>query len=84
MIRVVALSNLQGYGEMNKQYLVQENSSGDLYVVSCTDRNDDVYKLFGREVYGMKGDFDTGNVDINVVEIPRVLKGQVVKLEAFP
>lgn len=56
-----------------KTYLCEENSSGDLYIVTADSKDDGVYRVFGSEIYKMKDafdkGFDAGNVDINVLEI---------------
>lgn len=70
-----------------KQYLARESSTGRLYLlaVSADSEADEPYRLFAREVYGQvtTGDFDTGNVDIDLFELTP-LKAGVVKLLQFP
>lgn len=34
-----------------KTYLCQENSSGDLYLVTADSKDDGVYRVFGSEIY---------------------------------
>jgi len=58
-------------------WLARESSSGDLYFVTtelnCTE---EVYKVFGAEVYGMDVDdpnFDSGDVDIDIIPLPHNL-----------
>jgi len=66
-----------------KVYLVQENSTGKLFLLSAKD-TESAYKLFGKVIDGMEEPIDTGNVDINLFEVKPVPKGQVQSIEFQP
>lgn len=59
-------------------HVVRESSTGDLYALHVpktrTSREDDVYRVFAKEVMKMEGTdspgFDCGNVDIDVFPCP--------------
>lgn len=68
-----------------KNYVARVNSSGALYHLSAKD-DDAAYRIFGKVVFKMMGtdspNFDTGNVDIDLVEIANTPIGHVAIL--FP
>lgn len=70
-----------------KQFLARESSTGQLYLLACdgSKGRDEPYRVFGHEVYDMdtSGDFDTGNVDIDLFELRPLAAGQVKCLH-FP
>ena len=52
-----------------KNFVAVESSSGRVLFVSARDE-DDAYRTLGREVYGMAGEIDTGNVDVDLYPAP--------------
>ncbi len=58
------------------QFLVRISATGALYLVAAENAEDDVYRVVGRDVLNMVGtdepSFDTGNVDIDVLELKPV------------
>lgn len=56
------------------QWLIRESSTGLLYQLATnTDDTEQVYRIFGRQMYGMTEDFDTANVDIDLFKLPQPL-----------
>ncbi len=65
------------------KWVVRESSSGKLYQVSTKTANtEEVYKVFAKVVLGLdtSGDFDTGNVDIDIQKIVTQKVGEAVEI----
>lgn len=65
--------NLKG-----KHLWLVRDSAGDLFVVATdTTDTEEVYRVFGAEQLDMdvSGDFDAGNVDIDLTPIPATVNG---------
>lgn len=58
-------------------FVVRENSTGKLYYVVAKNQ-EDVYHVFGREVYGMVEPMDSGNVDVDLWLLPDLKAAGVV------
>jgi hypothetical protein len=52
-----------------KTYIAVESATGDMYRVDAPN-TEIVYIAIGRDVLGMKGEIDTGNVDFDIYELP--------------
>lgn len=61
-----------------KTFIAIESSTGDLYALRAKD-TEAAYRDFGKHVLGMGEVEDTGNVDIDLYELPAKL-GEPVKL----
>ncbi len=65
------------------KWIVRESSSGRIYQLTTKSSNtEDVYLLFAQKVYGLdtSGDFDTGNVDIDIQKIVTQKAGDVTEV----
>lgn len=51
-----------------KNFVATESSSGRLIQVRATDA-EEAYKVIGRALYGMTDPIDTGDVDVDIVEL---------------
>ncbi len=67
---------------MATQWIVRENATGKLYqLATAADDIEVVYHLFAVRVQG--GDVeDTGNVDIDIVQVKNLKPGEVVEVLA--
>jgi hypothetical protein len=63
-----------------KQFLAILSATGETYQVTACDL-EDVYRIFGKEILKMEGDFDFGNVDIDVFELKMPRRRCVRKLD---
>lgn len=66
-----------------KQFIVMESATGKISQLQAKDE-DAAYRLYGKVVMKMSGtddpDFDTGNVDIDLAEVKKPKRGEVVSV----
>lgn len=63
------------------RFLIVQSSDGAMFVSPEVKRAEDVYLLFGKQVLKMKGEIDTGNVDIDLIPLVEAPPGKIVKLK---
>lgn len=51
-----------------KPFVAVQTSTGDTYLIYANTA-EDAYVVFGREILGMQGEIDTGNVDIDLYPV---------------
>lgn len=54
-------------------YIVVYSATNEVYFLQAKDDND-AYRQFGEKILKMEGDFDLGNVDIDLKKLPASLK----------
>ena len=63
-------------------WIIKESSTGNLYeMLTDTDDTEQVYKAFGKQIYNMPDDLDTGNVDIDIFQLqPKIDKVRAIDI----
>lgn len=56
--------------KQKREYLAIRSSDGKPFAIGPVAGADEAYVVFGRQICGMQDPIDTGNVDIDLYELP--------------